>query len=1003
MSRMRSLALGVAFATLLLSAYASGVSADRAEAPSTSTARTGATRISAGQGFNCVLNVAGTIRCWGDNTYGQLGNGSKNPAGELSPVAVLGISNAVEISAGANHACALLADKRVKCWGYGYYGQIGVGTTLDVTTPQFVKNSSGSGDLTGVSALSAGYANTCVALEVDGSVYCWGFSFKGGLGNGVTDGSEPNWQLLPVPVKTSAAAFLTGATEVATGQNTACAITASAVVYCWGANSEGRLGLNNTADSGYAVQFGGGNSGATAVTVGASHICVAYSASYACSGGATGDYAFTAMLSRSTPQPFPESGLKQIAAGNHSTCVLDSGGNVKCAGTMFAATGTAPEGIRGADGSSPTANWMFATVDGISGATAITVGANHACATVDAGIRCWGRNDFGQIGKGSRSDYGTVTTVINLEPTVVTFDDPGAKNVDSGTFNVAATASSGTDVTYSVDASSTGVCSLVGRTVTVLDAGSCVVIGSSAATGIYSSGSASRTVTISPLGPVVGSGSAGSVTRSGATLTASVNAKGASTVTTVEYGTDATLSSKTSVIVPGTKTGIVASAASETLSGLKPGVTYYFRFSAANSVGTATGAIASFTTVGAAPTVATGVATADATTATLAADVNANEVDATVSFEYGTSATLAGVETAAVAAAVTGTTAKSVSATLSKLSPGTTYYFRVVAVNAVGTSRGDIKSFTTKGAKPTATTGSATRGTSGMTVNGKVNARDLETSVRFEYSLDAKLIGAQQTAARTQTGGEETDVSAVISGLAENTTYYYRIVATNVVGSSEGEIRSFTTLRPEGVSINDGDEFTSSQNVVVSVVGPSTAVKAILSNDGGFKTSEAFDLVNNSAEIKWQLQSSREGTFTKIVYVKYVTRFGSQLQAITDDIILDTTKPVVAAVTAAVAAPTGSAVQVARTSGAKAPKASGGVRLSLRGSDTISGIGKIEVRSAANKPSSSITVSRVAGKADGKPRAASQTVTLRTGAKRLQVRVVDRAGNASAWRTIVVR
>jgi hypothetical protein len=161
--------------------------------------------------------------------------------------------------------------------------------------------------------------------------------------------------------------------------------------------------------------------------------------------------------------------------------------------------------------------------------------------------------------------------------------------------------------------------------------------------------------------------------------------------------------------------------------------------------------------------------------------------------------------------------------------------------------------------------------------------------------------------------------------------------------------------------------------------------------------------VNNAAEVKWKLQSSREGTFTKIVYVKYVTRFGSQLQAVTDDIILDTTKPVVAAATAAVAAPTGSAVQVARVSSAKAPKKSGGVRLSLRGSDTISGIGKIEVRSAANKPTSSITVSRVAGKADGKPRAASQTVTLRTSAKRLQVRVIDRAGNASAWRTIVVK
>jgi hypothetical protein len=264
------------------------------------------------------------------------------------------------------------------------------------------------------------------------------------------------------------------------------------------------------------------------------------------------------------------------------------------------------------------------------------------------------------------------------------------------------------------------------------------------------------------------------------------------------------------------------------------------------------------------------------------------------------------------------------------------------------------------------------------------------------------LVGAQKTAARTQTGATETDVSAAVTGLVEDTTYYYRIIASNAVGSVEGEIRSFTTTKAEGVSINDGEEFTSTQSVTVSVVGPSTAVKAILSNDGGFKTSETFDLVNNTAEIPWQLQSSKEGTFTKIVYVKYVSRFGSQSTPYTDDIILDTTKPVVGTATAAAGAAASNAVTVSRV-GVSAKKAAGGVRLSLRGTDTVSGIGTIEVRSAANKPAVEVKVSRIAGKADGKPRVASQVVSLKTTAKRLQVRVIDRAGNASAWRTIVVK
>jgi hypothetical protein len=187
------------------------------------------------------------------------------------------------------------------------------------------------------------------------------------------------------------------------------------------------------------------------------------------------------------------------------------------------------------------------------------------------------------------------------------------------------------------------------------------------------------------------------------------------------------------------------------------------------------------------------------------------------------------------------------------------------------------------------------------------------------------------------------------------------------------------------------------------VVGPSTAVKAILSNDGGFKTSETFDLVNNAAEIPWQLQSSKQGTFTKIVYVKYVSRFGSQSTPYTDDIILDTTKPVMTTATATATTPTGSAVQVARVSVMAKAKKNGGVRLSLRGTDTVSGIGTIEVRTSARKPAAKVKVSRIKGKADGKPRVASQVVSLKTTAKRLQVRVLDRAGNASAWRTIVVK
>ena len=151
--------------------------AERANAPSGTSERTAASKLVAGQYFTCVLGSTGKVRCWGDNTYGQLGNGSTNPLGETTSVEVAGISTAVEIAAGAYHACALLADTTVKCWGYNFDGQLGKGdsgTGTNSSTPVSVKNSSGTASLSGVSTIGAGYNHSCAVMTADGSVFCWG-------------------------------------------------------------------------------------------------------------------------------------------------------------------------------------------------------------------------------------------------------------------------------------------------------------------------------------------------------------------------------------------------------------------------------------------------------------------------------------------------------------------------------------------------------------------------------------------------------------------------------------------------------------------------------------------------------------------------------------------------------------------------------------------------------------------------------------------------------------
>jgi hypothetical protein len=307
------------------------------------------------------------------------------------------------------------------------------------------------------------------------------------------------------------------------------------------------------------------------------------------------------------------------------------------------------------------------------------------------------------------------------------------------------------------------------------------------------------------------------------------------------------------------------------------------------------------------------------------------------------------------------------------------------------------QSFDVAGAKPIVSTGSALATATRATLNGTVNARGISTSVSFVYGTSPTLAGATTVKGADQTEDANKEVSISVADLKVKTTYYFRVEATNALGSAQGDIKSFTTTNPEGVTINDGDEFTNSTKVVVSVVASATGAKAELSNDGGFKNSRTFDLVNGVADIPWTLVSSKDGTFTKIVYVRVVSRFGTNLPVVSDDIILDTSKPIVADAQATPAATSNKSVTVAR-----AKKSGTGVKLTVKGSDTVSGVGTIEVRSSARKPVSTITIKKVKGKLDGKPRGLSQSVNLATSAKSLQFRIMDRAGNASKWTTIKV-
>src|SRR5919201_308783 len=148
-----------------------------APAPVAAAASSTASAVTAGFSHTCALTSAGTVKCWGDNYWGQLGDGTTRDRG--TPVNVSGLPRGVRaIAAGDLHTCALTAAGGVKCWGDNASGRLGDGTTSERHTPVTV-----SGLASGVSVVAAGGNHTC-ALTAAGGVKCWGFNEYGQLGDG---------------------------------------------------------------------------------------------------------------------------------------------------------------------------------------------------------------------------------------------------------------------------------------------------------------------------------------------------------------------------------------------------------------------------------------------------------------------------------------------------------------------------------------------------------------------------------------------------------------------------------------------------------------------------------------------------------------------------------------------------------------------------------------------------------------------------------------------------
>ena len=331
------------------------------------------TAIEAGAFHTCALIEGGRVRCWGLNNLGQLGYGNTTTIGDNEDPAqpgdvVLG-ENTEQLVVGSYHACARLSDDTLRCWGYNGNGQLGYGNTNNVGDDEFPFSVPPVGINVDLLDVAVGGFHTC-AQVVGGNVRCWGYAAEGQLGYG-------NTTQLAVPL-TIDVNLGTATTLLAAGERHNCAALDDGKVRCWGLNANGQLGYGNTEN------------------IGDNEI--------------PGNVVPVPILPQGIPDGTP---IVDLALGAFHSCAIFEGGDVLCWGDNF--FGQLGQGTTTTVGDNETLATVF-PVDLGGNAVELAVGRYHTCALLDDGaVKCWGRNLYGQLGRGDITHVGDDEVPADVE------------------------------------------------------------------------------------------------------------------------------------------------------------------------------------------------------------------------------------------------------------------------------------------------------------------------------------------------------------------------------------------------------------------------------------------------------------------------------------------------------------------------------------------------------------------------------------------------------------
>ena len=380
------------------------------------------TVVSAGGTHSCGYTGQDSVACWGGNAAGQIGNNATSTTITHPFVTDLsdGIDGAWPASAGGRHTCALgvrlgggpfLWNTVVFCWGDNSSGQLGDGTLTNSTGPTPVMNAA-NGDVVAGSYVRAGGSHSCGFGHPTGALYCWGDNSSGQLGNGTTTNSTAPVAVTGGPAFSAAAPNAPPVSALTAGASHTCAVISAGAAYCWGSNANGQLGNGTTTNSATPVPVGGGLSfplskdrADTVLSAGAGHTCGVTIGGTAYCWGSNSDGQLGNGTTTDSVLPVRVGGnisFKNVSAGARHSCGVDNASVVYCWGANAS-------GQLG-DGTTTSRPRPVAVINGV-GFNVASAGGQHSCGVTGGGIAyCWGDNSYGQLGDGA-----TISTTVPVK------------------------------------------------------------------------------------------------------------------------------------------------------------------------------------------------------------------------------------------------------------------------------------------------------------------------------------------------------------------------------------------------------------------------------------------------------------------------------------------------------------------------------------------------------------------------------------------------------------